>query len=193
MELVSKRLYVKYMVSLRCKMILKSEMEDLGLPYRISPHGAIEFGEGMMEEQYGLLRENLLISGLVLLCESESKVIDKIINTIVEIIHHTDRLPNLNFKDLINEQAVSGDESILKIFSDVKGMSVLQFIVLQKIERAKELLLFEDKSLSEIADFLNYKNQHYLSAQFKKTTGLSPSYYKRLKKERKKITEQHSN
>ncbi len=193
MEFVSKKLYVKYMVSLRCKMIVKSEIESLGLAYKFSPHGAIEFNEGISEDQFDLLKKNLIKSGMVLLNESESKLIDKIINTIVEVIHYTDSLPKISFKDVINEQAILGDESILKIFSDVKGMSVLQFIVAQKIERAKELILYDEKSLSEIAELLNYKNEHYLLAQFKKLTGLSPADFKRIKKERLKIAKQRSN
>lgn len=193
--MAGKKLYVKYMVSLRCKIIAKSEMENLGLTYKISAHGAIEFFEGISEVQYGLLKKNLKKSGMVLLSESESEsmLIDKIINTIIEVIHYTDRLPKLNFRNLINEHAVLGEESILKIFSDVKGMSVLQFIVIQKIERAKELLLYDDMPLSEIADLLNYKNKHFLFAQFKKITGLTPSDFKRVKKERMEIAEQHFN
>lgn len=193
LKVASKKLYVKYMVSLRCKIIVKSEMENLGLTYKISAHGAIEFVEGIPEGQYGLLKKNLKKSGMVLLSESESMLIDKIINTIVEVIHYTDKLPKLNFRDLINEHSVSGEESILKIFSDVKGMSVLQFIIIQKIERAKELLLYDDMPLTKIAEILNYKNKHYLFAQFKKITGLTPSDYKRIKKERMEIAERHSN
>jgi AraC-like DNA-binding protein len=185
----SKKLYVKYMVSSRCEAIVKSEMENLGLTYRFSLYGALEFHEGITKEQYDLLKESLLKSGMVLLGESESLLIDKIINTIIEVIHYSDTLPNLNFKDLINKHAVSGDESLLKIFTDVKGMSVLQFIINQKIERAKELLLYDDMPLSEIADSLNYKNKHYLLAQFKKITGLSPFYFKHLKKERMSIAQ----
>lgn len=191
--MAGKKLYVKYMVSLRCKIIVKSEMENLGLIYKISPHGAIEFVEGIPEGHYDLLKKNLKKSGMVLLSENESMLIDKIINTIVEVIHYSDRLPKLNFRDLINEHAVSGEESILKIFSDVKGMSLLQFIVIQKIERAKELLLYDDMTLTEITELLNYKNKHYLFAQFKKITGLTPSDFIRLKKERMEIAERNSN
>lgn len=181
------KLYVKYMVSLRCKIIAKSELDALGLSYRISSYGAIEFDEEITEYQYDQLNKKLKTSGLVLLSNSESMLIDKIVTTIVEVIHYSDSLPKLNYRDLINAHTVSGEESILKIFSDVKGMSVLRFIIIQKIERAKELMLYEDHTLAEIADILNYKNQDYLLAQFKKVTGLSPSYFKRLKDERMKI------
>lgn len=187
LESISTKLYIKYMVCLRDKLTLKSILDEHGLKCRISVHGAIECLEDITEGQFHELRVSLAKSGLILLDEKESMLIDRIINTIIEVVHYTDTLPKLSFKDIINKQIISGDESILKIFSDVKGMSVLQFIVSQKIERAKELLLYEDVSLKEIADILNYKNENYLIAQFKKITGLTPSYFIRLKKERKKI------
>ncbi len=191
--LASKKLYVKYMVSLRCKMIVKAEIENLGLIYRTTPHGALKFPNKLTAEQHDLLKNSLLKSGMVLLSESESMLIDKIINTIIEVVHCSDELPKLNFTDLIDKHTISGDESLLKIFSDVKGVSVLQFIINQKIERTKELLLYDEMPLSEIADILNYKNKDYLLAQFKKVTGLTPIYFKRLKKERIKNAKRLSN
>lgn len=187
----SSNLYVKYMVSLRCKMIAKSELHALNISYKLSPHGAIEFTDEITEDQYDLLNERLKNHGLILLSESESMLIDKIIHTIIEVVHYTDTLPKLNFRDLISSHAVSDGESILKVFSDVKGMSILQFIVIQKIERAKELMLYDNRSLSEIADILNYRNKDYLLAQFKKVTGLTPSYFNHLKNERIKVSKNH--
>lgn len=191
LELVGKRLYIKFMVSMRCKLIVKSELEKLALNYKFSPHGAIEFLDGLSQEQQSILKNNLSKSGLILLSESESKLIDRIINTIVELIHYSDILPRVDYSEVISEHAILGEESILKIFSDVKGMSILQFIVVQKVERVKELMLYNDISLSEIAELLNYKNQFYLIAQFKKITGLTPSDYKNIKLERMKIVEKY--
>lgn len=176
--------YVKYMVSLRCKMILKEELNKAGLTYSISPHGAIDFHNGITQVQFEKLNRNLLKSGLEVLDEIDSLLIDRIINTVIEVIHYSDQLPNLSFKDIIGKSLGSENESILEIFSDVKGISIMQFIILQKIERAKELLLYEDLPISEIADRLRYKNEHYLIAQFKKYTGLSPTYYKSIKEKR---------
>ncbi|WP_445663942.1 helix-turn-helix domain-containing protein [Fodinibius sp. AD559] len=179
--------YVKYMVSLRCKMILKDELEKANLTYSISPHGAIEFREEITETQLEELNKNLLNSGLELLDENESMLIDRIINTVTEVVHYSDKLPNLSFDDIIGKKLGSKSESILKVFSDVKGVSIMQFIVLQKVERVKELLLYEDLSLEEIAERLRYKNKQYLIAQFKKNTGLSPTYFKKIKNERMSI------
>lgn len=176
--------YVKYVVSLRCKMILKDELEKANLKYSISPHGALEFREETTETQLEELNENLLNSGLELLDVNESMLIDRIINTVIEVVHYSEELPNLSFEDIIGNRLGSKSESILKVFSDVKGVSIMQFIVLQKVERVKELLLYEDLSLEEIAEKLRYKNKQYLIAQFKKYTGLSPTYFKKIKNER---------
>lgn len=188
LKVIDTKLYVKYMVCLRDKMILRSELDRLGLKYEITVFGAIGFLDEITKAQYDGLKKNLSKSGLVLLDKKRSMLIDRIINTIVEEIHYTDKIPKLNYADLINISSGSDDESILKIFSDVKGMSVLQFIVTQKIERVKELLLYDDKPLSEIAELLNYKNEENLIAQFKKVTGLTPSYFTQLKKARQEIS-----
>lgn len=180
------KLYVRYMVSLRCKMIVKAELAKLAINHLISIHGAIEFPDGISDEQQGKLKKNLQKSGLELLDASESMLIDRIINTIIEVIHYTDRLPNIRFNEIIHENLGSGSEPILKIFSEVKGVSVTQFIVLQKIERAKELLLYHDYTLAEISQILNYKNEYFFVSQFKKMTGLPPSYFSDLKEKRAK-------
>lgn len=187
-ESISKELYIKYMVCIRDKLLVKSELDQLGLKYRISVHGAIVFLEEITQDQQEKFKKRLMKSGLVLLDEEESRVIDRIIHTVVEIIHYSNKLPKLRFKDIISEHSELRSESVLKIFSDVKGMSVIQFIVTQKIERAKELLLYEERSLPEITEILNYKSQDFLVAQFKKYTGLTPDYFKKLRKERMKIS-----
>jgi len=184
------KLHVKYMVCLRDKQALRAILNEQGLNYGISVHEAIEFPDGITKGQYNELKMALSKSGLILLDEKESMLIGRIIHTIIEVIHYSDTLPKVSFRDLISKHAISGGESILKIFSDVKGMSVLQFIVIQKIERAKELLLYGNMPLSKIAELLNYKNQDLLSAQFKKVTGLTPSDFKRIKRERMGIAGQ---
>lgn len=189
MEVVSKKLYVKYMVSLRCKLIVKDELKKLDIKYSISVHGAIVFLQPITDYRLNELNQNLQKSGLVLLDEPNSLLIDKIINTIIEVIHYSDELPKVNFADVISDKFGSDNESILKIFSDVKGMSVMQFIILQKVERIKELLLYEELTLKEMADKLYYKNEDFLVAQFKKHTGLTPAYFKELKKERLNLSE----
>ncbi len=168
-------------------MILKEELEKANFKYSISPHGAVEFLGDITQSQLEELNKNLLKSGLELLDENNSMLIDRIINTVIEVVHYSDQLPKLRFEDIIGKNLNSKNESILKIFSDVKGISIMQFIVLQKVERVKELLLYDDLSLAGIAEKLRYKNEHYLIAQFKKYTGLSPDYFKKLRNERMNI------
>ncbi len=187
-----KKLYIKYMVCLRDKLLVKAELNQLGLMYRISDYGAIVFLDGITTAQQNELKKRLLKPGMVLLDKAESGVIDRIIDTIIETIHGSDKLPKLSFTDIISEHSKLRNESVLKIFSDVQGMSIIQFIVIQKVERVKELLLYEDRTLSEITDILQYENTDLLIAQFKKHTGLTPDYYMRMKRERLKISSQSS-
>lgn len=182
--------YVKYMVSLRCKLLLKEELQKSELKYRISPHGAIEILEEVPPSELVELNKELQKVGLELLDETDSSLIDRIINTVIEVIHYSDELPNLSFEDIIGKSLGSESESVLKIFSDVRGVSIIQFIILQKIERVKELLLYDDLSMAEISEKLRYKNESFLIAQFKKYTGLSPAYFKKLKDERTNILQE---
>jgi len=181
------------MICLRDKLFVQSKLNKQGINYRMTVHGAIEFLEEISQEQHYQLETDLSKAGFILLDEKDSILIDRIINMILEVIHYSETLPKLKFREIINSHGVLREESILKIFSDVKGMSLLQFIIIQKIERAKELMLYEDMPMSEIAEILNYQNEHFLFAQFKKVTGLTPFYYKRLKKERTKISRKFVN
>lgn len=176
--------YVRYMVSLRCKLIVKDELRKLGIKHIISGQGAIEFPEGISSVQELKLQQNLHRSGLELLGAGESLLIDKIMNTITDVIHYSKSLPNISYKEIIHENLGNGSESILKIFSEVKGISITQFIVEQKIEWAKELILYDDLTLAEIAKNLNYRNENLFITQFRKFTGLHPSYYIKIKEKR---------
>lgn len=187
-----KILYVKYMVSLRCKIVVKGKLKKMGIKHTITPQGAIEFFDEISQSQFDELKKYLQRSGLELLNKNDSRLIDRIVNTIIEEIHYSNELPKLSYADFISKNIDSGHEAVLKIFSDVKGISVIQFIIIQKIERIKELLLYEDLPLAEIAEKLNYKNEQFMASQFKKYTGLTPTYFRQLKKERMSISAQRS-
>jgi AraC-like DNA-binding protein len=189
---VKTKLYVRYRVSLRCKAIVESELKKLKIRHSIQPYGAIEFHYNVSQIQLAKLRTNLQRNGLDLLDVGESLLIERIINTIIEVIHQFDELPKLTYSEIIAQNLGETNDSVLKIFSEVVGMSVIQFIILQKIERIKELLLYDDMPLDEIADLLQYKSEQHLVAQFKKFTGLTPDYFKKLKKERMAIASLNS-
>lgn len=184
---VNVKLYVRYMVSLRCKKLVKDELDKLDIKHAISPYGAIEFLHEVTQEELDTIQENLKRFGLNLLDVHNSKLIDRIVLTINDVIHHFDELPSVNFEEIINEELGLINQPLLKIFSDVMGMSVIQYIVIQKIERIKVLLIYDDLSLSQITNKLNYKSEPLLIAQFKKHTGLTPAHFMKLKEERSKI------
>lgn len=177
------------MVSLRCKMMVKEELKKLGLHYVIVDLGMVEILEDITETQREQLKENLLKSGLELLDDKKSILIEKIKNVITEMIHYSDELPKENYSDYISKKLNYDYTYLANTFSEVKGITIQQFIIIHKIERVKELLLYNELNLTEISYKLNYSSVAHLSNQFKKITGLSPSFYKQLKKKRKENLE----
>jgi AraC-like DNA-binding protein len=178
------KLYIKYMVSLRCKMMVKEELKKLGLEYVVVDLGTVEIMEDITREQRDQLKTNLLKSGLELLDDKRSILIEKIKNVITEMIHYSDELPDVNYSDYISEKLKYDYTYLANIFSEVKGITIQQYIIIHKIEKVKELLLYDELNLTEIAFKLHYSSVAHLSNQFKKVTGLSPSFYKQLKQKR---------
>jgi AraC-like DNA-binding protein len=173
------------MVSLRCKMMVKEELKKLGLKYIVVELGTIEILEDITADQHKTLKENLLRSGLELLDNKKSILIEKIKNTITEMIHYSDELPKINYSDYISEKLNYDYTYLSNIFSEVKGITIQQFIIINKIERVKELLLYDELNLTEISYKMHYSSVSHLSKQFKKVTGLTPSFYRQLKLKRK--------
>ena len=178
-------LYIKYMVSLRCKMMVKEELKKIGLHHVHVDLGVVEIIEDISTEKFELLKNNLAKSGLELLDDQRSILIEKIKDVIIEMVHYSDELPKTNYSDYISEKLNHDYTYLSNIFSEVKGITIQKFIINHKIERVKELLLYDELNLTEIAYLLNYSSVAHLSGQFKKVTGLSPSYFKQLKKKRK--------
>jgi AraC-like DNA-binding protein len=179
------RLYIKYMVSLRCKMIVKDELEKLGVQYVSLDLGMVEILEDLTTLQREQFKIALLKSGLELLDDQKSILIEKIKGVIVEMIHYNDELPKVNYPDYISEKLNYDYTYLANTFSEVKGITIQQFIIIHKIEKVKELLLYGELNLTEISYKLHYSSVAHLSNQFKKITGLSPSFYKQLKQKRK--------
>lgn len=186
---MSTTLFIKYMVSLRCKMMVKEELKKLGLHYVIVDLGMIEILEDISDEQRILLKERLKKSGLQLLDNKKSILIDKIKSLIIEMIHYSEELPNVNYSDYISEKLGYDYTYLSNIFSEVKGTTIQHFIILHKIEKVKELLIYDELSLTEISYRMHYSSVAHLSNQFKKITGLTPTYYKQLKNKRRQNLE----
>ncbi|MEH6656839.1 AraC family transcriptional regulator [Leeuwenhoekiella marinoflava] len=181
---MSTKLFIKYMVSLRCKMLVKEELKKLGLHYVIVELGLVEILENITPAQKNQFKVNLQKSGLVLLDNKRSILIEKIKTLIIEMIHHSEEIPKVNASDYISEKMGYDYTYLANVFSEVKGYTIQQFIINHKIERAKELLLYGELNLSEISYKLHYSSPAHLSNQFKKVTGLTPTFYKKLKSKR---------
>ena len=182
--LFAMKLYIKYMVSLRCKMVVKEALHLLGLHYVSIDLGVIDLKEDITDQQRNLLKENLIKSGLELMDDKKSILIEKIRNVIIEMIHYADELPEINYSEYISDKLGYDYTYLANLFSEVKGVTIQHFIILHKIEKIKELLLYDELTLTEISYKLNYSSVAHLSNQFKKITGLAPSYYKQLKLKR---------
>jgi YesN/AraC family two-component response regulator len=178
------KLLIKNMVSLRCKMIVKAELENMGLHFTIVELGEVEIVEDLSKQDEGQLKTALLKYGLELMEDKKSMLIEKIKNIIVEMIHYSDEPPLLNFSDYLSEKLNYDYNYLSNLFSEVKGTTIEHFIIAHKIERAKELLIYNQLTLTEIADKLHYSNVAHLSNQFKKVTGLTPTFFKKMKHKR---------
>ncbi|AVR47369.1 AraC family transcriptional regulator [Christiangramia fulva] len=183
------KLYIKYMVSLRCKMVVKEELKKLGLNYVSVDLGTIEILESITTAQKEELKRNLLKFGLELLDDKKNILIEKIKTLIIEMIHFSEEVPKVNYSDYISEKLGYDYTYLSNIFSEVKGITIQQYIISHKIERVKVLLLYDELNLTEISYQLNYSSVAHLSNQFKKITGLTPSYYKKIKKKRNRNLE----
>lgn len=186
---MSTTLFIKYMVSLRCKMMVKEELKKLGLHYVIVELGMIEILEEITLDQRKRLKENLLKSGLELLDDKKSILIERIKNVIIEMIHYSDEIPQVNDSEYISEKVGFDYTYLANVFSEVKGITIQHFIMVHKIEKVKELLIYDELTLTEISHRLHYSSVAHLSNQFKKITGLTPTYYKQLKSKRRKNLE----
>jgi len=182
-------IYIRYMVSLRCKMVVKTELKKLGLWYVFVDLGTVEVLGEITEEQLLELKKNLLKSGLELLDDKKSILIERIKNVVIEMIHYDESLPKINISDFISQKVGYDYTYLSNIFSEVKGITLQQYIIMHRIEKVKELLLYDELSLTEIAYRLQYSSVAHLSNQFKKVTGLTPSFYKTLKFKRRKNLE----
>jgi len=177
------------MVSIRCKMVVKAELDKLGLHYGAVDLGEVEVKEPMTALQYDKLKTALFKSGLELMYDKNALLIEKIKSLVVEMIHYADELPDVKNSVYISEKLNHSYADLASHFSEATGTTIEHFIIIHKIERVKELLLYTGYSLTEIAAKLNYSSVAHLSTQFKKITGLTPSFFKKLRDKRQAAIE----
>jgi AraC-like DNA-binding protein len=179
------KIIIKNMVSLRCKMLVKSEFEKLGLEYKVVELGEAIVPEKIPEKKYEELKQALHKWGLDVMDNKRSILIEKIKNVIIEMIHYSDELPKTNYSAYISDKLDHDYTYLANLFSEVVGTTIEHFIIAHKVEKVKELLVYDEMNLTEIAEKLHYSSVAHLSNQFKKVTGLTSSHFKKLKNKRR--------
>ena len=171
-------------------MAVKEALKSLGLHFIVVDLGEVEVMENLSSEQRGQLKVALLDSGLELMDDKRAVLIEKIKNAIVEMVHHSNELMKVNFSEFLSEKLNHDYTYLANLFSEVQGTTIEQFIISHKIERIKELIIYGELNITEIAWKMNYSSVAHLSNQFKKVTGLSPSHFKQMKEKRRSPIEE---
>ena len=173
-------------------MLVKEELKKLDLHYIVNM-GEADIMEDITKEQREQIRIALLLSGLELMDDRKAVLIEKIKNVIIEMFHFTDETPKTNFSDYLSEKLNHDYTYLANLFSEVEGTTIEKFIISHKIERVKELIIYDEFNLTEIAWMMHYSSVAHLSNQFKKVTGLTPSHFKHLKNKRRSPIEEIGN
>ncbi len=166
-------------------MVVKSELERLGLHYASVELGEAEIIEEISTEQLRRLDVGLKKTGLELMDDKKSILVEKIKTTIIELVHYTDEQIKVNLSDFLSEKLGYDYTYLANLFSEVRGITIEKFFLSHKIEKVKELLVYDELNLTEIAHRLHYSSVAHLSNQFKKKTGLTPSHFKKLRNKRR--------
>jgi YesN/AraC family two-component response regulator len=177
------------MVCIRCKMVVKDEFTRLGINYTTIELGEADITSQLTTELHDDLKEGLAKFGLELMDDKKSVLIQRIKNIIIELVHYTEEPLVVNFSVFLSEKLQHDYTYMANLFSEVQGTTIEKFIIAHKIERVKELLVYNELNLTEIAYQMHYSSVAHLSAQFKKVTGLTPSHFKKLKGIRRNMLE----
>jgi len=172
------------MVSNRCKIAVKEVFRNLGLVYRNVELGEVEIAEIITDEKLKDFKISLLNIGFELIEDRRAILIERIKNIVIDMVHHSDSQIKVNFSDYLSEKLKYDYTYMANVFSEEQGLSIEQFIISHKVERIKEYIIYDELNMTEIAFKMNYSSVAHLSGQFKKVTGLTPSYFKKLKMKR---------
>jgi len=177
------------MVSIRCKLVVKAELEKLGLHYTYVELGEAEIKEDIPPEMWNELNVALKKSGIELMDDKKSILIEKIKNIIVELVHYSEEPLATNFSDYLSRKMNHDYTYLANLFSETQGITIEHFLIAHKVERIKELLVYDELNITEIARKMHYSSVAHLSNQFKKMTGLTPSFFKKIKENKRGMLE----
>lgn len=180
------KLFIKNMVCNRCIMVVQNEMDKLGIPVNDIKLGEVTLCHDLSGEKRKALDESLTNVGFELIDDKKSRIIEQIKTLIIEMVHHRESDNKYNLSDVLSRNLNHDYSYLSNLFSEVEGITIEKYFIAQKIEKVKELLVYDELSLSEIAERLHYSSVAYLSNQFKKVTGLTPSHFKKVKEDKRK-------
>ena len=174
-------LHIKYMVSLCCIKMVTTDLDKLNIEHGKVDLGQVDVKNTITDDQRADLKRILRKSGFILMDDPKSILIEKVVNLVIDMVHNSDQVPAENYSDYISKKLDYDFKYLSRIFSDTKGITIENYIIAHKIERVKELILYNELTLTEISYKLNYSRVAHLSNQFKKLTGLTPTYFKNMK------------
>ena len=174
------------MVCNRCILVVQNEMEKLNIPIKSIRLGEVTLENDLTIDERNDLELTLVPFGFQVIDDKKSRLIEQIKNVIIDVVHYQDNDIKNNLSNILSEKLNHDYNYLSNLFSDVEGITIEKYFIAQKIEKVKELLVYDEMSLSEIANLLNYSSVAYLSNQFKKVTGLTPSHFKQIREEKRK-------
>jgi len=170
-------------------MVVRDILDKMKLNHTTVELGEVEIMKNLSAEKREQLKMALLKSGLELMDDHRAILVEKIKNIVIEMVHYSDELPRVNVSNYLSEKLNHNYSHLANLFSEVKGITIEHFIILHKIERVKELIIYDELNLTEIAYKLHYSSVAHLSTQFKKVTGLTPSFFKSIKNKKRSVLE----
>lgn len=183
-------IYIKNMVCNRCIMVTSAELEKLGIIAMDVKLGEVTLKDDLTFDQKEALEKSLMTLGFELIDDKKGRIIEKIKNVIIEMVHQRNFEDKSNLSEVLSRELKHDYNYLSNLFSEVEGVTIEKYLIAQKIEKVKELLVYDELSLSEIAYKLNYSSVAYLSNQFKKVTGLTPSHFKQIREDKRKPLDQ---
>lgn len=179
-------LYIKNMVCPRCITAVRNELEQMNLTIATIELGEAEIANELSTEEQHHLEQSLKKLGFELIGDRKSKMIEQIKTEIIYLVHHSDEVMKTNLSSWLSEKLNYDYTYLSNLFSEIEATTIEKYYIAQRIEKVKELLVYDELSLTEIADSLGYSSAAYLSSQFKKVTGLTPTFYKSIKETKRR-------